>query len=61
MSIERIIKNRYKDRQKQAAYENAYDCLYYGYGKSYWNSCGLDKQSQNEVWKQAFQDICREG
>lgn len=30
-----MIKNRHKDRQKQAAYENAYDCLYYGYGKSY--------------------------
>ena len=56
-----MIKNRYKDKQKQVAYENAYDCLYYGYDKGYWNSCGLDEQSSNEVWKQAFKDICKEG
>lgn len=56
-----MIKNRYKERQKQAAYENAYDCLYYGYGKSYWNNCELDEQSSNEVWKQALKDISKEG
>lgn len=54
------MKNRYSDIQKQAAYENAYDCLYYGYGKSTWNNCGLDEDTSNEVWNQAFKDITEE-
>lgn len=52
-----MYKNRYTDLQKQAAYENACDCLCYGYGRSYWNPCGLDKAAQNTVWKQAFDDM----
>lgn len=54
------MKKRYKSIQKQAAYENAYDCLYYGYGKSVWNNCGLDEDTSNEVWNQAFKDITEE-
>lgn len=52
------MKIRYKDDiQKQAAYENACDCLCYGFGKSIWNNCNLDEQSSKEVWKQAFEDM----
>lgn len=29
---------RYNDVKLQAAYENACDCLYYGYGKKVWNN-----------------------
>lgn len=54
------MKTRYKDMQKQAVYESAYDCLYYGYGKSDWNNCGLDEEVSTLVWEQAFNDICSE-
>lgn len=55
------MKTRYKnDIQKQAAYENACDCLCYGFGQDVWNSCGLDEQSYKEVWKQAFEDMANE-
>lgn len=55
------MKNRYNnDGQKQAAYENACDCLYYGFGKNVWNNCGLDEQLSKEVWKQAFEDMSDE-
>lgn len=53
-----MIKKRYGDRQKQSAYENAYDCLYYGYEKSVWNNYELDEETSKEVWNQAFEDIC---
>ena len=53
-------KKRYKEMNKQAAYENAYDCLYYGYGRKYWNSCGLEESEANEVWNQAFNDIAED-
>ncbi len=40
------------------AYQNACDCIYYGYGKSYWNDCGLDNESiANQVWKAAKNDL----
>lgn len=54
------MKNRYTDLQKQAAYENTYDCLYCGYGKSYWNNCGLDEETSKEIWEQAYEDTCSE-
>ena len=50
-------KNRYSNKQKQNAYMNACDCLYYGCGKSYWNSCGLSDDDAAEVWKQAYKDM----
>lgn len=56
----KIIMRTYKDPIKQAAFENAYDCLYYGYGKSYWNSCGLSESDAKKVWKKAFETICEE-
>ena len=50
-------KKRYQETKKQAAYENACDCLYYGYGRKYWNSCGLEESEADKVWNQAFKDI----
>lgn len=52
-------KKRYTNQQKQNAYMNACDCLYYGYGKSSWNSCGLSEEDATEVWKQAYKDLCK--
>lgn len=34
-----------RTQQEQNAYENARDCLYYGYGRKHWNSCGLSEKA----------------
>ena len=41
----------------RAAYENACDCLYYGYGRDKWNSCGLEGVNADAVWNQAKEDM----
>jgi len=48
-------KVRYNDQTKQNAYMNACDCLFYGYGKSYWNDCGCN--DREEIWLQAKRDM----
>lgn len=58
--LEESIKRRYEDNRRQAAYENACDCLIYGYGKSYWNSLDLNDEEKKEVWHQAFEDIAED-
>lgn len=44
--------------QKQAAFENACDYFYYGYGKKRWidsgHNLGLSEEESNEVWHKAF-------
>lgn len=50
-------KKRYNIPIFQNAYKNACDCIMYGYGVKYWNSCGLDESQKKEVWKQAFFDM----
>ena len=44
--------------QKQAAFFNACDYLYYGYGKKTWieneHNLGLSEKDSNEVWHEAF-------
>lgn len=47
-------KNRYTDKVKQNAYMNACDCLYFGFGKIFWNDCGCNDDS---VWDQAMRDM----
>lgn len=54
------MKRMYEDQIKQIAFENAYDCLYYGYGRKYWDSQGLSKEEADEVWKAAFYYIAEE-
>lgn len=39
--------------QEKSAFLNACDCLRYGYGKAYWNCCGLDKKTADLIWKKA--------
>lgn len=50
----------YNDDDKQAAFENACDCLYYGFSRKYWNSCGLSEQDADEVWKRAIEHMTRD-
>lgn len=52
-----IYRQRFKDKTKQNAYMNACDCLYYGYGREFWNDCGIAPEERNEVWRQAKLDI----
>lgn len=39
--------------RKQTALENAYDCLWFGYGRKYWNSCGLSSKTADAIWEEA--------
>ena len=48
---------RYTNKTMQNAYINACDCLYYGYGMSYWIDCGIPKEKRREVWMQARMDM----
>ena len=50
-----LYRQRYSDSAKQNAYMNAVDCLYFGYGISYWNDCGCEDRM--EVWEQAKEDM----
>ena len=54
---------RYGNKVMQAAYENACDCLYYGYGKQFWithdYNQALPLEISNEIWHQAFEDISK--
>ena len=43
----------YENQIEQKAFENAVQCLYYGFKKSDWNSLCLGKCKQNEIWKKA--------
>lgn len=52
-----MYKKRYANTTKQNAYMNACDCMLYGYGRSYWNNCGLDESAADEVWNQAYTDM----
>ena len=47
-------------RREQAVYENACDCLYYGYGFQYLNRCGLSEKRAAEIWKLARKVIAAE-
>ena len=49
------------DSVEQGAFENACDCLYYGYGKKYWLdmgwNMGLSKEKSDEIWQKAFEKM----
>lgn len=46
--------------QEQAAFENACDCLYYGFGRSYWNACGLPEEEAAQVWQKAIDYLAQD-
>ena len=54
------MKRKYSDTNKQAVYENSRDCLYFGYGFSYLNTCGLSDGEAKEIWDAARNDIAKE-
>lgn len=39
---------------EKSVFENACDCLYYGYGFGHLNYDGLDEKRAREIWKMAF-------
>lgn len=47
-----------KDVERQVAFENACDYLYYGYGRDKWKKNGHDmslpEAVANKIWKAAF-------
>ena len=49
-------KRRYTNQTEQNAYENAWDCHYFGMGSKDWNDCGIPKEKRAEIWKQAWED-----
>ena len=49
-----------KETQKKAAFENACDCLKFGYGKDKCNFAGLSKEEADEVWKKAFEYMSKD-
>ena len=53
-------KVKYADKQKQAVYENSKDCLIYGYGFSYLNTCGMSDSEALEIWNEAKKDLASE-
>lgn len=48
---------KFKNITEQAVYENSCDCLYYGYGFSYLNKCGLSDDDALKIWKEAKNDL----
>jgi len=48
----------YEEHDKQAAFENACDCLYYGMGKKYWKEMNwnmdLPEKESDDIWENAF-------
>ena len=44
---------------RQACFENACDCLFYGYGFSHLNKCGLSDEEAHQIWKKAFSYMTR--
>ena len=59
--LKKLISESFNPKLKRAAYENACDCLYYGYGRDKWNSCGLEGEEADMVWNQARNDLGNEG
>jgi hypothetical protein len=50
-------KRKYENMKYQFVYENSIDCLYYGYGFSHLNKCGLSDEEAKKIWQQAFEDM----
>lgn len=52
-----LAKTEKEIRSYQADYENACDCLYYGYGYDFWRKSNKDRISDNTariIWNRAF-------
>lgn len=45
---------------KRAVYDNARDCIYYGYGYSHLNKNGLSDEEAKVIWRRAFEDMASE-
>lgn len=47
------VPRMYKDNIEEIAFENAVDCLIYGYGKKYWDNQELDEETSKKIWMTA--------
>jgi len=52
-----VRKRKKLTNQEKAVYENACDCLYYGYGFKYLNCCGLTEKEALRIWKIALENM----
>ena len=50
------MKNEYEklSLKEKAVFENAKDCIIYGYGFKNLNTCGLSKEEAKKIWIMAF-------
>lgn len=60
MTMYSKAKQLYSDSAMQNAFLNACDCMHYGYGKTYWQDCGIDEQYRDLVWQQARYFVAEE-
>lgn len=53
----------YENTIWQAAWENACDCIYYGYNRGFWKShqgnMNLPEETSNEIWHQAWEYMAK--
>lgn len=52
-----MYKKRYSNTTMQAIYENSCDCIRYGYGFSYLNTCGMEEVDARIIWDIAYRDM----
>lgn len=50
-------KPKFTKIKEQACFENCCDCLYYGYGFKYVNTCGLSEERAREIWEIAIEYV----
>lgn len=49
------------DAFRKALKENAKDCLRYGLGKPYWNTCGVEHlKTLNQIWNEAKRELAED-
>lgn len=53
--VTKVLTKQELERHKEIAYQNAIDCLHYGYGRKHWDSQGLPKEIADEIWHKAFE------
>lgn len=53
------IKRQYKNDKEEAAFENAIDCLVYGYGWSDWEAYDLPVTKKKEIWHHAIDILAK--
>lgn len=54
----KMISHKDKPTPEENAFLNACDCLFYGYGRAHWQTCGIiDKQTLDKIWTDAVNSM----